>query len=99
MASDSPRASNARNGLKGFLSDVVAYIVCCTAKGSIDDKDALTNKLMNLGASVNTRFSKDITHIIFRRNASASTKEKDAEDEVLRGLFARAEKVWIFGAS
>lgn len=91
--------SNASNGQKGFLSGVVAYVVCCIAKGSIDDKQALTNKLIKLGASVNNRFTKDITHIIFRRNASASTREKDVEDEELRGLFARAEKVWIFNPS
>ncbi len=78
---------------KGVLSDVVAYVVCCTAQGSLDDKQALNRKLESLGASVKARFGKGVTHVVFRRSASASSEQKQLDDEELRGLYAKAEKV------
>lgn len=77
----------------GILSDVVALVVCCTAQGSVDDKKALTRKLESLGAVVNARFGKGVTHVVFRRSPHAPSGQKQNDDEELRGLCAKAEKV------
>lgn len=77
----------------GVLSDVIALVICCTAQGSVDDKKALTRKLESLGATVNARFGRGVTHVVFRRNPHASPGQKQDDDEELRGLYAKAEKV------
>lgn len=81
--------------IAGILSDVVALVVCCTAQGSVDDKKALTRKLESLGAVVNARFGKGVTHVVFRRSPHASSGQKQDDDEELRGLYAKAEKVQL----
>ncbi|BDA45519.1 probable microcephalin at C-terminar half [Coccomyxa sp. Obi] len=81
----------------GILSDVVALVVC-TAQGSVDDKKALTRKLESLGAVVNARFGKGVTHVVCRRSIPhASPGQKQNDDEELRGLYAKAEKAMQSG--
>ncbi|CAL8470888.1 g10430 [Coccomyxa elongata] len=83
----------------GILSDVIALVVCCTAQGSVDDKKALARKLESLGAVVNARFGKGVTHVVFRRSPHASSGQKQDDDEELRGLYAKAEKAMQSGGA
>lgn len=95
MAKETLRSPKTDIASSVVLSDVVAYVVCCTAHGSLDDKKILTRKLESLGASVKARFGKGVTHVVFRRNASASLEQRQMDDDDLRGLYAKAEKVHL----
>lgn len=49
-----------------------------------------------LGARVVTRFSKDVTHIIFQKHAkTASAEQREAEAAELRALYDKIEKVQL----
>ena len=74
------------------LEGVVVFILSHAA-GALDDKAALTQKLETQSARVAARFSREVSHVVFRRKAQATAAEKEAEDNDLRSLFTRAAKV------
>ena len=77
----------------GILEGVVVLVVSHAA-GAVNDKAALTQKLESLGGRVVARFSKEVSHVVFRRSTHASPQEREEEDCDLRSLYARAAKVW-----
>ena len=57
---------------------------------------AVITKMEALGARVVTRFSKDVTHIIFQKHAkTASVEQREAEAAELRALYDKIEKVHL----
>ena len=57
---------------------------------------AVITKMEALGARAVTRFSKDVTHIIFQKHAkSASAEQREAEAAELRALYDKIEKVQL----
>ena len=74
------------------LEGVVAFVLSHAA-GALDDKAALTQKLESLGARIAARFSREVSHVVFRRKAQATPAEKEEEECDLRSLFTRAAKV------
>ena len=74
------------------LNGVVALIVS-HADGMINDKAALTQRLTVMGATVASRFSGLITHIVFRRKPQATAEERLAEGQALWELYTRIDKV------
>jgi protein tyrosine/serine phosphatase len=75
-----------------ILGGVVATVVTFN-EGLVDARAALEAKLSDLGAIVKSRFSKAVTHIIFRRRSQPSPEQKIEEDEELRKLLSLAVKV------
>ena len=75
-----------------ILDDVVAYVFS-GAHGDKNVHNAVTNKLKGLGARINARLGKEVTHIIFQRKHNATPEEVAAEDGELRTLFEKANKV------
>ena len=57
---------------------------------------AVITKMEALGARVVTRFSKDVTHIIFQKHAkTANAEQREAEAAELRALYDKIEKVHL----
>jgi hypothetical protein len=73
--------------LEGVTVLIVSYA------SALNDKAALTLKLESLGARVAARFSKEVSHVVFRRRPQASPAEREEEDCDLRSLYQRAAKV------
>jgi hypothetical protein len=73
-----------------ILDDVVGHV---WPGGDRNVHNAVTKKLKDLGARISARIGKEVTHIIFQRKHNATAEEVAAEDEQLRALFEKANKV------
>ena len=60
---------------KLFASDVVAYVDVRSASGTANMSRAIMKELVNLGATVVTKFTPEVTHVVFKEGKN-STKEK-----------------------
>lgn len=76
----------------GVLSGVVAQVVSL-GSGCVDSQKALEAKLQKLGAIVKSRYSKQVTHVVFHRQLQPSDDHKRDEDDVLRNLLSQASRV------
>ncbi|KAK9845443.1 hypothetical protein WJX81_006533 [Elliptochloris bilobata] len=70
------------------LEGVVALVVA-RSSDAIDYRKVLEARLAGLGAGVAARFSREVTHVVFRRDRCT---EREAEDAHLRELHERAAK-------
>lgn len=76
----------------GILNGVVA-LVFSLSDGCVDPRSALEAKVVALGATIRSRFSKQVTHIMFHRRPQASPEQIREEDDHLRKLQTQASKV------
>jgi BRCA1 C Terminus (BRCT) domain len=76
---------------QSFLGDVVALLVC-RAACQFSQKAVLASKLQSLGARVKSRWSKEVTHVIFQKAGSCNAADKAAQDEELRELLDKADQ-------
>lgn len=76
------------------LSRVVAYVPK-RVDGDQTVHSAVSRKLLSLGAKLVSRFTKDLTHIVFLKKLLATQQEQGREEEILRDLFERAAKVVV----
>ena len=74
--------------LKGVVALIVSH-----SNSVVNDKAALTLRLTGMGATVASRFSGLVTHIIFRRKPHATEDNRFEEDQALFDLYARIDKV------
>ncbi len=75
------------------MAGVVALVRCASGAGSV--QDALEARIQALGARVVPRLNKDVTHVVFQRQASVTREGRAAEDQELRALHDRVRRVSI----
>ena len=76
------------------LSGVVA-LVSFRPDGTFNFKQTISTKLTDLGARVTSRFSKDVTHVVFQKRLKPTPEQQIAEASDLRALYDKASKVAI----
>ena len=74
------------------LSGVVA-LVSFRPDGTFNFKKTISTKLTDLGARVTSRFSKDVTHVVFQKRLKPTPEQQLAEASDLRALYDKAAKV------
>ncbi len=74
------------------LSGVVA-LVSFRPDGTFNFKQTISTKLTDLGARVTSRFSKDVTHVVFQKRLKPTPEQQLAEASDLRALYDKAAKV------
>lgn len=73
------------------LSGVIA-LVSFRADGTFNFKQTISTKLTNMGARVTSRFSKDVTHVVFQKRLKPTHEQQLAEASDLRALYDKAAK-------
>ncbi|KAA6420103.1 MAG: hypothetical protein FRX49_09952 [Trebouxia sp. A1-2] len=73
------------------LSGVVA-LVSFRPDGTFNFKQTISTKLTDLGARVTSRFSKDVTHVVFQKRLKPTPEQQLAEASDLRALYDKAAK-------
>ncbi|KAL0055045.1 hypothetical protein WJX82_006219 [Trebouxia sp. C0006] len=73
------------------LSGVVA-LVSFRPDGTFNFKKTISTKLTDLGARVTSRFSKDVTHVVFQKRLKPTPEQQLAEASDLRALYDKAAK-------
>ncbi|KAL0035929.1 hypothetical protein WJX77_008231 [Trebouxia sp. C0004] len=73
------------------LSGVVA-LVSFRSDGTFNFKQTISTKLTDLGARVTSRFSKDVTHVVFQKRLKPTPEQQLAEASDLRALYDKAAK-------
>lgn len=76
-----------------FFDGAVVHVVKWSADGDLTLLELLSSRLASQGARVLTRLAPNATHVLFQRKALASPEQKRAEEEKLRELYKKLEKV------
>ena len=79
-----------------ILSGVVA-LVSCKPDGTFNFRQTISTKLTDLGARVTSRFSKDVTHVVFQKRLKPTPEQQVAEASDLRALYDKAAKASVSG--
>ena len=78
------------------LSGVVALVSFRPDK-TFNFKQTVSTKLTDLGARVTSRFSKDVTHVVFQKRLKPTPEQQIAEASDLRALYDKAAKASLAG--
>ena len=73
------------------LSGVVALVSFRPDK-TFNFKQTVSTKLTDLGARVTSRFSRDVTHVVFQKRLKPTPEQQVAEASDLRALYDKAAK-------
>jgi|LauGreSuBDMM15SN_2_FD.fasta_scaffold125443_1 hypothetical protein len=75
------------------LRGSVVYVVRWRADGDITFHGPLSRRLEDAGARLAIRTSREVTHVVFVQKALASPHERSLEEEKLREIYGKIEKV------
>ena len=76
------------------LRGAVVFVCRWRADGDLTFLDPLSRRLADgTGAKLVIRISKEVTHVIFQQKALASPQERKLEEDKLRELYDKIEKV------
>lgn len=81
-----------------MLSGVVA-LVSFRPDAIFNFKQTISTKLTDLGARVTSRFSKDVTHVVFQKRLKPTPEQQLAEASDLRALCDKAARASVELAS
>lgn len=81
---------------RNVLSGVVALVSFRPDK-TFNFKQTVSTKLTDLGARVTSRFSRDVTHVVFQKRLKPTPEQQVAEASDLRALYDKAAKASLQG--
>lgn len=71
----------------------VVHVIRWRADGEVTFHGPLSRRLEDAGAKLAVRMSREVTHVIFVQKALASPHEKKLEEDKLRDIYDKIEKV------
>lgn len=75
------------------LRGCVIYVLRWRSDGDVTFHGPLSRRLSDAGAKLAIRITKEVSHIIFQQKALATPHEKKLEEDKLRDIYEKMEKV------